>query len=170
MDYLLPLLLVLLALALFWLATRRRRQLGLPAGALRYRDMEGGDRLREALYDPELDLAGRPDYLVEQGGELIPVEVKSGRKPKSPYESHVHQLAAYCILVESEFGRRPSHGLIRYPEGQFRVEFTEQLEVRTRALVAEMQAALDQLDLDRSHNQRARCRACGYLEICEQSL
>ena len=170
MDYLLPLLLVLLALALFWLAARQRRQLGLPSGALRYRDMESGDRLREALYDPVLDLAGRPDYLVEQNGELIPVEVKSGRTPKSPYESHVHQLAAYCILVESEYGRRPSHGLIRYPEGQFRVEFSSQLEARTRALVAEMQAALERLDLDRSHNHAARCLACGYREICEQSL
>ncbi len=170
MDYLFPLLLLVLALALIWLAANRRRDLGLPTGAVRYQDMQPSDRLRKALYDPVLDLVGRPDYLVEQAGELIPIEVKSGRTPGKPYASHIHQLSAYCMLVESQMGRRPSHGVIRYPEQNFRIEFTAQLEAQTRAIIAEMQAALDHFPLDRSHNHLARCRACGFRAECDQSL
>ena len=44
----------------------------------------------------------------------IPVEVKTGRKPKAPFFSHVLQIGAYCLLSEETFGTKPTHGLIRY--------------------------------------------------------
>ena len=50
-------------------------------------------------------LTGRPDYIVEINGELVPVEVKSGRMPRGPLFSHILQTAAYCLLLEEEEGR-----------------------------------------------------------------
>jgi CRISPR-associated exonuclease Cas4 len=170
MQYFLPILLATIALLLLWLSQRQRRDLGIPSGQVLYSDMTTNDRLKQPLYDAKLDLVGRPDYLIEQLGELIPVEVKSGRTPRSPYDSHVHQLAAYCMLVSSQFGQRPTHGLIRYPQKSFRIEFTEELERQTLALISQMRAALDLGQVDRSHNHAARCHACGFLEICDQSL
>lgn len=162
--------LFVLALFLFWLSTRQRRQLGIPEGALLYEDMAPDGKLRRALYDAELDLVGRPDYLIRQNGELVPVEVKSGRSPKKPYDSHIFQAAAYCLLVNSNFGLRPSHALIRYPERTFKVNFTQALEQDLRAILAEMRAYSATALPQRSHQQASRCRACGFLEICDQSL
>ena len=78
MPYLVFLLLVF-GLLLLGLARRTRRATGLPPGRIVALDTLGPRRAGESLYDPVLDLAGRPDYLVEQGERLIPVEIKSGR-------------------------------------------------------------------------------------------
>ncbi len=168
--YYLAFVLLTLALFLIYLSRRQRRQLGLPAGDLLYEDMASDDKLRKALFDEELNLVGRPDYLIREGENLVPVEVKSGRSPKRPYESHIYQLAAYCLLVAKQFGQRPSHGLIRYPQRSFKVNFTEELEARLLSLLDEIRAQHHSKDVARSHQQVARCRACGYLQVCDQSL
>src|SRR3972149_2334260 len=68
------------------------------------------------LMAEDLDLVGKPDYLIQSKQGLIPVEVKTGRTPARPFESHVFQVAAYCALVERNFKQRPPYGIIRYPE------------------------------------------------------
>lgn len=163
---------LLLALALFliYVSRRQRKQLGVPQGTLLYEDMDSDGRLRKPLFDPVLNLVGRPDYLIREDGSLVPVEVKSGRSPKQPYESHIYQLAAYCILVARNYGQRPNHGLIRYPQRSFKVNFTEELERRVLSLLEEIRIKREKQDVPRSHQQPARCRACGYLQICDQSL
>jgi CRISPR-associated exonuclease Cas4 len=71
---------------------------------------------------------GKPDYLVQSGGSIIPVEVKSGRAPAAPYDSHIFQLAAYCLLVEKTYGKRPPYGIIHYAGRDFAIDYTRQLE------------------------------------------
>ncbi len=121
------------------------------------------------LVDRALGLTGMPDYLVRRRGMVIPVEVKTGVTPPQPHESHVLQLAAYCALVESEFGVRPAYGVIRYPEAAFAVDYTARLERRLKEMVAAIQAA-GQAAPARSHRARERCRACGYQRVCDQRL
>src|SRR3990170_591592 len=89
----------LLGIALFWQSSRQRKASGLPGGRIIYADTSRWEPLQEALYDPRLGLAGKPDYLVKEGEQVIPVEVKSSRVAHSPYDSHIFQLAAYCLLV-----------------------------------------------------------------------
>lgn len=159
-----------LALLLLWLAGRQRRRLGLPEGRVLYQDTDRGQPVAQPLYAADLGLSGRPDYLVRSARGLVPVEVKSGRSPKKPYDSHVFQLAAYCALVERACGQRPPHGIIRYPERSFQVEYSRQLELELIELLEEIRGKLALEDVARSHEAPARCRACGYLELCEQSL
>lgn len=56
-------------------------------------------------------LKGKPDALVRtESGDLIPVERKKTRAPqRGPYDGDLIQAAAYCILVEEEFGRDRRH-------------------------------------------------------------
>ena len=75
----LALLLFVLALVLLWQARKRRAESGLPAGRVIYTDTRGWGKPEQAFYDSELGLTGKPDYLVEQKGQIIPVEVKSRR-------------------------------------------------------------------------------------------
>jgi CRISPR-associated exonuclease Cas4 len=164
--------LVVVAAGLFlWLVARLGRQAsGIPAGAVRYSDA-GHERTQEkALYSKRYQLAGRPDYVVQKDGQLIPVEVKSGRGPKQPYKSHVLQLAAYCLLVEEVYGRRPPYGIIRYADCMFEVDYTQQVKQELLAVLREMRASVPLDDVPRSHNQAARCARCGYRNECDQSL
>lgn len=42
-------------------------------------------------------------------------------------DSEVLQLAAYCLLVEETQGQRPAHGLTRYQNQTFAVDYTSHL-------------------------------------------
>jgi len=155
--------------ALWWSSERQRRQLGLPRGRAVYQDRPE-DRV-PVLRPRTLPLRGRPDLLIAEGEAIIPVEVKTGRTPREPYPGHVLQLLAYCLLVEEHHGVRPPHGLIRYPEREFRIAYDARRERELRALVAtiarEKARAAEQ---HRSHAAPPRCAACGFRAHCHERL
>ena len=161
---------IFIALVLFWLARAQQRQSGLPAGRVIYADTQGWLRLEKPLYSAALNLTGKPDYLVEQQGQLIPVEVKSSRRVTAPYTAHVNQLGAYCLLVESCYGRRPPYGILRYPDQTFAIDFTPELEARVHSMLQEMQSRISSTNIDRSHQAPERCAGCGYRHLCDQAL
>jgi len=168
-------LLLLVALFCFRRSATERAQAGLPGGQVVYSDTSRWLPLEQPLYDPLAGLTGKPDYLIKQAGrgaksQVIPVEVKTGRTPEAPYDSHIFQLAAYCLLVESHFGARPAHGLIKYPQRTFVIEYTPQLERSLRELLEEIRRHNRQRQVDRSHENSARCRACGFRPVCDQAL
>jgi CRISPR-associated exonuclease Cas4 len=159
-----------LALVLFFLSGRKRRAAGLPGGRVIYSDTGGWEQPEKPLYDPVTEISGRPDYLVKQGKLVIPVEVKSGRTPENPYDSHIFQLAAYCLLVEREFGKRPPYGIIHYQNRSFAVDYTPELERALLDLLTEMRQDDSRRNVHRSHEAPGRCRGCGFEYICDQAL
>jgi CRISPR-associated exonuclease Cas4 len=166
----LALLLIVIALVVFWLSRQQRAGLGLAEGRVVYTDTGAERRLEQPLFDEDLQLVGRPDYLVESAEGLVPVEVKSGRTPRKPHDSHIYQLAAYCLLVARNFRKRPPYGIIRYPQRSFRIEFTQELERQLLSLLAGMRSGLAFAELHRSHSVAARCAACGYRSLCTERL
>lgn len=164
------LVLIVLALVLLWLARRWQRRAGLPSLKVVYQDTGIRRRLERPLYDPLLGLVGRPDYLLEQGEALIPVEVKSGATPSAPYEGHRWQALAYCLLVQRVLKRPAPYALLRYPEATYRVAFTPLEEAALLDLLAQMRRDELKEQHDRSHEHPARCRACGFREVCDQRL
>src|SRR3990172_683652 len=133
---------LLAGLFLIWLGRRRQLSAGLPLGRVIAIDTLRLTGVEEPIYDPVLDLTGRPDYLVRAGRQVVPVEVKSGRAHAGPLPGHVLQLAAYCRLVHAQ--------------------------TSSRTLEA-MRAAGAQLP-PRSHESPPRCRACGVRHVCDQRL
>ncbi|HEX2697922.1 MAG TPA: Dna2/Cas4 domain-containing protein, partial [Anaerolineales bacterium] len=107
---------------------------------------------------------------VDHEGKLIPVEVKSGRTPEAPYDSHIFQVAAYCLLVEKTYGKRPPYGIIHYPDRDFAVDYTPELESALLDELAEMKRDEVRTNVPRSHEDAARCRKCGFRKVCDQSL
>jgi len=164
------LLLFFLALIFFWQSGRQRKEAGLPGGRVIYTDTRGWGKLERPLYNDLLGLTGKPDYLVQEKGQIIPVEVKSGRAPESPYDSHIYQLAAYCLLVEKSYGKRPPYGIIHYENRNFAVDYTPELESSLLDLLAEMRRDELKREVERSHEQAARCARCGFKKACDQSL
>jgi CRISPR-associated exonuclease Cas4 len=164
------LLLFLLALIFLWLSSRQRKQAGLPGGRIIYTDTRAWGEVKKPLYDPQLGLTGKPDYLVEQNGQIIPVEVKSGRAPDAPYDSHIFQVAAYCLLVQRGMGKRPPYGIIHYNNRDFAVDYTAELENQLLDTLAEMRRDEVRTSVARSHEIPARCHRCGYRDLCDQKL
>jgi CRISPR-associated exonuclease Cas4 len=164
------LLILLLALVLFFISGRQRRRAGLPGGRVIYTDTRAWDKLEKPLFDRDLALTGKPDYLVEKNGKIIPVEVKTGRTPEAPYDSHIFQVAAYCMLVQKTYGKRPPHGIIHYPDRDFAVDYTSDLENALLDLLAEMRKDERRNEVQRSHEDPQRCRRCGFRAVCDQRL
>ena len=161
--------LLLLAGLALWLALRLRRSTGLPWARVVAQDTLGRS-LERPLFSRRYGLTGKPDYLIEQRGALIPVEVKPGRRATQPYESDLMQLAAYCLLVEETSGQPPPFGLLRYAEQTFRLDYTPQLRDELLDILDEMRAALEELDCERSHDDSRRCAGCGFATQCDESL
>jgi CRISPR-associated exonuclease Cas4 len=163
-----------LMIAVVWLFSRSRslrEQSGLPDGEVIYTDTGTWFPNKDVLHSAELRLVGKPDYLVEQpDGMLVPVEIKSGRAPAQPREGHVLQLAAYCLLIEENFGLRPEVGILQYKDKAFAVDYTTDLEDDLLDLLLEMRHATDEDELERDHYERARCAACGVRRNCHQRL
>jgi CRISPR-associated exonuclease Cas4 len=162
--------LLLLGLFLLWLGGKRRKSTDLPVGKVVYDDSGARRAVEKPLYAPGLGLTGRPDYIVEKGEEFIPVEVKSTPTPPLPYEGHVMQALAYCLLVEEVWHKKAPYALIRYPERTFKVEFTDEYREKLLDVLAEMRRRESRGLPPRSHNSHARCRKCGFRDICDQRL
>lgn len=169
MPYLI-LFLFLLALVFFWQSGVQRRGAGLPSGRVIYTDTDGWGKVERPLYYQPLKLTGKPDYLVRRNGGIIPVEVKSGRAPETPYDSHIFQLASYCLLVEKTYGERPAYGIIHYNNRDFAIDYTPELEFALMDLLADMRRDEIKDDVERSHEHAACCARCGFREFCDQSL
>jgi CRISPR-associated exonuclease Cas4 len=170
MPWIIALALVLVALLLLWLSRRQQQSAGLPVGRVLYRDPKLVGAPERPLFDPDLMLTGKPDYLVEEKDCIIPVEVKSGWAPPEPRPGHIYQLLAYCLLVEHTYEKRPPYGILRYKNRSFRIDFTPEAEREVRALLQEMHSDERKKELDRSHQDRSRCDRCGYRSTCDQKM
>ena len=163
-------LLGLLGGLLLWLGRRQRQSSGLPAGTVLYRDTGDWQETERPLRSRRYGLVGRPDYLVQtrDGGRrfVVPVEVKSRARPARPYDSHILQLAAYCLLVEDNFDAAPPYGLLRYADATLQIPFTDELRGRVLETAAAIREARRAADVGRSHGDARRCAACGYRSAC----
>ena len=177
--------LLLVACVAWWAARRGARRVSLPEGRLIYSDTgapvgriapitlnERGERQEKPLLSHRHGLTGRPDYLVRTDEGIVPVEAKSTNCPANgvPYESHLMQLASYCLLVEEATGERVPFGVVRYRDRQLRVDYTDELRENLLELLAEIRAARAADEVHRSHDEAARCAPCRYREMCDESL
>ena len=172
LSFMLPIALLLCVLGIFLLVWGRRKHSasGLPAGEVIYSDTGDWQEVEKPLLSRRYGLVGRPDYLVraEEEGQvmIIPVEVKSRRRPATPHASHILQLATYCLLVEDQFRERPSYGLLRYADATLRIPYTDELRQQVLDAADEIRSARGARNVSRQHDEANRCRACGYRSAC----
>lgn len=165
---LLGVLLFVLAYSLWQKSYVARQATGVPPGRIVYEDVDQGRPPEGPLISKRWRLVGKPDYLLETDEGLIPVEVKSANLPRSgtPYWGHVLQLAAYCLLVEETFGKRPPHGYIRYRDKTVQVPYTEDLRNALLDTLFEVQMGMMAEGMARSHDDPWRCAHCGLAYVC----
>lgn len=163
--------LLFLAAVLWFRGRDLRQQSGLPPGSVIYTDTGTWRANSNVLHAAHLRLVGKPDYLVEQrDGSIIPVELKSSPAPDVPWDGQVLQLAAYCLLVEANYGVRPPYGILQYKDRAFAIDFTDDLEADLLDLLDEMRATREEYDPDPCHDEQRRCAACGVRDACDRRL
>lgn len=165
------LLLILIGVLIFWLGRRAQAEAGLPIGRVIYSDTHGWQSLEKPLFSRTHRLTGKPDYLVQQGREIVPVEMKSAHAPHDgPRRSHVLQLAAYCLLIEETYPQKPKYGIVKYADRMFAVDYTDALRSELLNVIGAMRDDLARGAAERSHDEAARCAHCGYRHACPERL
>ncbi len=164
-------LVLLIGLALLWLSRLFGREANMPEGDVIYSDTRALGKQTKALFSQRYRLSGKPDYLVEQAGAIIPVEYKSSKAPRTkPYYGHQLQVGAYCLLVEEKFGVTPPYGVIKYADRDYQVPFTARLRAGVLNAIDDIRINDHSSDVDRDHSFEGRCRSCGFNSVCEQRL
>lgn len=147
------------------LLNERKRALGLPEGKLVYEDADGEGEL---LTSNEYPLVGKPDYVVQlPDGRPVPVELKLNvHGATAPYNNHQVQIAAYCLILEDYFPQAPTHGILRYAERDFTIEYTPAIRKKVLRLLNQMTLCSEQEPPPLARQRVAKCRVCAFQPIC----
>jgi CRISPR-associated protein Cas1 len=117
-----------------------------------------------------LGLSAKLDLVATEGDVAIPVETKRGRVPENAersWEPERVQLMAQGLLLR-EHGYRCDHGVLYFAGSRTRVriEFTEQLEARTRELLRLAKEAAGAKELPPPLEDSPKCVGCSLAGIC----
>lgn len=130
----------------------------------------GVSRQTRVLRSARLGLAGKPDYLVEENGRVVPVELKPSRRSNTPWLRDVVQLAAYCALLEEIEPRFAGYGYLRYADRTFRIDFTDSLRSEVIRTLADLREDLLAADVSPNHTDPRRCARCSLVVRCGQAI
>ena len=146
------------------LITEHRHTLGLPEGELVYEDVDGqGEILSSNTYP----LVGKPQYIIRLAdGRLVPIEVKANVSETATQPHHELQLAAYCLILEDYAEQPPTHGILRYAESEFTIDYTLPLKKKVLRMLDEMERCTEQQPPPLKTQKAAKCRACTFQAIC----
>src|SRR5947209_14402409 len=147
------------------LIAERHRALGLPEGELVYEDADGqGEPLSSSVYP----LIGKPDYIIQlPDGRPVPIELKLNvHDATMPFSHHTVQLVAYCLILEDYFEQPPTHGILRYADREFTIDYTPALRKKVIRLLAEMERYTEKQPPALARQRATKCRACVFQPIC----
>ncbi len=165
---------LLLGAMLLRISQRQRQVMGIPNGDVFYQDHDGQPMRAETLTSNRWNLRGRPDCLIRNADEIIPVELKKPARPPARggvYPNHLIQVLAYIVLVREHYGEEAPYGLVLYGEHEARKVYPAPENLAwLESVCGDVRAARKADRVDRSNRQVSRCRGCGMRESCGQSL
>ena len=148
------------------LIEEKHRALGLPPGELVYEDADGQG---QPLYSSQYPLLGKPDYVVQLAdGRPVPIELKlTVEDATMPYSNHEVQIAAYCLILEDYYPETPpTHGILRYADNEFTIDYTPALKKKVIRHLEQMAHCTEREPPPLARQRAAKCRACAFQPIC----
>ena len=123
-----------------------------------------------SLGSETLGLSGKLDLLEVADGEAVPVDTKRGHVPATPqrsYEPERVQLMCQGLLLREQ-GHVSNYGMLYFAADRrrVRVDFTDELEARTRHLIAEARAAAQRPEPPPPLTDSPKCVGCSLAGIC----
>lgn len=136
-------------------------------GKISYSDIH---RIEHALFSKKYMMAGKPDYVVENKGQKIPVELKTGER-SSPKSNHVYQLAAYCHLLEENYGAFVPYGILVYNNScEYKIPFDPGVRFELENIVKDMRYFMRSKKISRNHNDSRKCANCSMRIHCNDKI
>jgi CRISPR-associated protein Cas4 len=118
------------------------------------------------LFSKKYMIAGKPDYIIKNNNQYIPVEFKSGNH-SYPMKNHVLQLAAYCQLIEDNYNDFVPFGVLVYNNNSdFKIQFDPRTRYELENTIKKMRYTLRTGDISLNHNDSNRCKACSMKKYC----
>jgi len=164
----LALLFILISIKLKMDVNRLKIKHKIQTGKITYSDLITPARL---LYSKRNRISGKPDYIVKKDGLYYPVEIKTGNHYE-PKKNHIFQLAAYCKILEENYGSFIQYGMLIYCDTskQFQIPFNPKLRFELESILKEMRATLKTGKIKRNHNYSQRCRNCSMRKYCDKKV
>ncbi len=145
--------------------TQHRRSLKLPQGDLVYEDINGQGEMLTSDAHP---LVGKPSYVIRlPDGRFVPIAVqKEAINTMQPESHHILQVAAYCLILEDYAEEPLTHGILRYPDREFTVDYTPALRKKVIRTLQEMAVCSEQHPPALQKQKAAKCRTCTFQPMC----
>lgn len=132
-------------------------------GKITYTDL---NKPAKPLFSKRYRITGKPDYVIKKNKRYIPVEFKTGSY-NQPQKNHVFQLAAYCQLLEENYGSFVPYGILVYNTAQhYRIPFDPRIRFELESTVKKMRYVLKTGKVTRNHHDPNRCRGCSMRTYC----
>jgi CRISPR-associated exonuclease Cas4 len=131
-------------------------------GKITYSDL---DKPAKSLFSKKYRISGKPDYIVKHRGNIIPVEMKSGSYDR-PQKNHIFQLAAYCHLVEENYGVFVPYGVLVYNNSSFNIKFDPSIRFELENTITKMRNIIKRGKVSGSVDNY-RCKNCSMKNYCQ---
>lgn len=123
----------------------------------------------QILHANQFDLQGKPDYIFQNKytKAYIPVEIKSGSIGEEglPHKGDFLQLAAYFLIVEEVYHKRPKIGFLMYRDYMFKIRNTSSVRKEVIQTMVAMRKML-KTGVEEVSPGFAKCRYC----ICNHTV
>jgi CRISPR-associated protein Cas1 len=122
------------------------------------------------LSSERLGITAKLDLVEVEGGQVVPVEYKRGKRPDTPEGAYLPELAQVCaqVLLLREHGYACDHGEIYYAKDRQRVEIAipEWLVARTLAAAERIRELALAGVLPPPLDDSPKCHGCSLVGIC----
>ncbi|MCL5411556.1 MAG: CRISPR-associated protein Cas4 [Patescibacteria group bacterium] len=146
---------------------RLQKKIGFDYKQVVYQDIKEDGTLTRPLFARQYGLVGKPDFIIEENGHLIPVEYKP--TSQEIYSSHIGQLMAYCFLVEEIYGLKPPYGKLQLKDHVEQIEYSESAREEVIRILQHIREDLEKENVLPNHQEKTRCLSCMRQEICGES-
>ena len=132
-------------------------------GHIAYNDLNEPEK---PFFSKMLRLSGKPDYVIKQNKYFIPIEIKTG-KHNTPKKNHIFQLAAYCQLLEENYGGFVPYGILVYNnEVQYKIPYDPKTRFELENTIKKMRYYLKSGKISINHKDFKRCKSCSMRKYC----
>ncbi|RLF37249.1 MAG: CRISPR-associated protein Cas4 [Thermoplasmata archaeon] len=140
---------------------------GIVKGEIIYTDL---NKPAKSFFSKKYRITGKPDYIVVKDEKCLPVELKTGGYTK-PQWNHILQLAAYCQLLEENYGGFVPYGILVYNnQFQYKIPFNPRVRFELENTINEMRHLIKTGEIYVNHDDPGRCKNCSMREYCNVSI
>lgn len=123
----------------------------------------------ESIFSKKHLLAGKPDYILNSKGKIIPVEIKKSHYSK-PAPHHLYQLATYCRLLEDTHHSFVPYGVLVYEDSKFEIPFDPNLRFSLEKTIQEMRKIIASREIPQMTLDEHKCHHCSFQYCCSSFL